>query len=107
MTWSISSRPSIRGSSRAPSSVVDLGLGVEHRGDLLHRRARRLHLPVQVGELLERLEHEREQADRGDQRADLERAVLVRVGAEAEHATLAIAPRNSIAGKKNELSCCA
>ena len=68
-----------------PVLVVDLGLGVEHRGDLLHRRARRLHLPVEVGELLERLEDEREQADRGDQRADLERAVLVGVGAEAEH----------------------
>ena len=85
MTWSISRRPSIRGSSRGAVLVVDLGLGVEHRGDLLHRRTGRLHLPVQVGELLERLEDEREQADRGDQRADLERAVLVRPRAEAEH----------------------
>ena len=40
-------------------SIDDVVLGVEHGRDLLHRGARRLHLPVQLRELLERLEDER------------------------------------------------
>ncbi len=81
----MSSRPSIRGSSPAPSwSWISASVS---RTEVIFSIAApgRLHLPVEVGELLERLEDEREQADRGDQRADLERAVLVGPGAEAEH----------------------
>ena len=44
--------------------VADLRLDVEDPPDLLHRRTRRLHLAVQVGELLQRLEDEVQQEDR-------------------------------------------
>ena len=54
----------------APRLVADLRLRVEDGRDLLHRGAGRLHLPVEVGELLQRLEDEVEQEDRRDERAD-------------------------------------
>ena len=74
MTRSSSSRPSIRPSGAGVRLVGDVDLGVEHRADLVHRGARRLHLAVELGELLQRLEDEREQADGRDQRPDLHRA---------------------------------
>ena len=63
--------------------VADIGLGVEHRADLHHRRGRRLQLRVQVGELLQRLEHQAEQEVGGRERSDL--AVGQHAGAEREH----------------------
>ena len=66
-------------------AVGDVDLGVEHRADLVHRRTRRLHLAVELGELLQRLEDEREQADRGDERADLHRAGPDELGAGVDH----------------------
>ena len=62
-------------------AVGNVDLGVEHRADLVHRGARRLHLAVELGELLERLEDECQQADRGDERADLHRAGTDELGA--------------------------
>ena len=62
-------------------AVGNVDLGVEHRADLVHRGARRLHLAVELGELLERLEDERQQSDRGDERADLHRAGIDELGA--------------------------
>ena len=58
--------------SGAPGAIRDVLLGVEHGRDLRHRGARRLHLAVELGELLQRLEDELEHADRRDQRPDLE-----------------------------------
>ncbi len=52
--------------------VGDVLLGVEHGRDLGHRRARRLHLAVELGELLQWLEDELQHADGRDQRSDLE-----------------------------------
>ena len=89
-------------------AVLDLGLGVEDGRDLLHRRARRLHLAVEVRELLQRLEHELEQEDGRDQRADRERPVVVqRAPPTSSTAAIATMPKTSIAGKKSELSYCA
>ena len=68
--------------------VGDVLLGVEDGRDLPHRRARRLHLAVELGELLQRLEDERQHADRGDQRADLERAAVDHLRAGVEHRDL-------------------
>jgi hypothetical protein len=65
--------------------VVDLGLGVEHRGDLLHRSAGRLHLAVEVGELLQRLEDEVEEEDRRDERADRQRPLTEHASADPQH----------------------
>ena len=65
--------------------VGDVLLGVEHGRDLRHRGARRLHLAVELGELLERLEDELQHADRRDQRPDLERAAVDQLRAGEEH----------------------
>ena len=87
----------------APGFVVDLRLLVEDARDLHHRRARRLQLPVDVRELLQRLEDELQQPGRGDQRPDRERAVRRAASSRARaRATVAITPRNSIDGKKTE-----
>ena len=53
-------------------TVGDVLLGVENGRDLRHRSARRLNLPVQLGELLQRLEDQLEHSHRCDQRPDLE-----------------------------------
>ena len=68
-------------------AIGDVVLGVEHRRDLGHRGARGLHLPVELRELLQRLEDELEHPDAGDQRADLERAAVdhLRAGEEDDH----------------------
>ena len=65
--------------------VGDLRLRVEHRCDLLHRGAGRLHLPVQVGQLLQRLEDEVEHEDGCDERADRERSAADHLAAHPEH----------------------
>ena len=62
----------------------DLDVGVEDDRDLAHRGAGRLHLSVQLRELLQRVEDEREQAREGDQRADGQRALVVQARAEEE-----------------------
>ena len=64
------------GRSRGAFAIGDVVLGVEHRRDLGHRGARRLHLAVELRELLQRLEDELQHPDRRDQRADLERAAV-------------------------------
>ena len=56
--------------------VGDVLLGVQDGGDLSHCRTRGLHLPVELRELLERLEDEGQHPDRGDERSDLERAAV-------------------------------
>ncbi len=61
---------------RRAGPVGDVPLGVEHCRDLPHCRACGLHLPVQLGELLQRLEDELEQPDGRDERPDLERAAV-------------------------------
>ena len=66
-----------------PLGVADVGLGVEHRADLHHRGGRRLQLRVEVGELLQRLEHQAEQEVGGRERPDL--AVRQHARAEREH----------------------
>ena len=90
---------------RSRPAWLDLGLGVEDGRDLAHRSARRLHLAVQLRELLQRLEDEREQADERDQRAD-RRACRRRAGARRAQSamTVAITPRSSIAGKNTEIA---
>ena len=65
--------------------VGDVVLGVEHGGDLRHRGARRLHLAVELRELLQRLEDELQHPDGRDERADLERASVDQLGAGEEH----------------------
>ena len=71
----------------------------------VHRRARRLHLAVELRELLQRLEDELQHPDRGDQRADLERAGVDQLRAGEEHdARSRSTPRNSIAGKNTDES---
>ena len=65
----------MRGSSCASCAVADLRLLVEDGRDLHHRRRARLQLAVDVGELLQRLEHELQQVERGDQRPDRHRVV--------------------------------
>ena len=61
--------------------VGDSGWLVEHRGDLDHRRSGApCSCPVDVGQLLQRLEHQRKQVDGGDQRADGQRAVGQQAG---------------------------
>ena len=84
-TWSIARSPSMRGSSRASCRSRDLRLLVEDRRDLHHRGRARLELPVDVGELLQRLEHELEQVERGDQRADRDRVMRQQRVAGEEH----------------------
>ena len=72
--------------------LADLRLLVEDGGDLHHRRRARLELAVHVRELLERLEHELEQIESGDQGADRQlvppeqRAAGVEDGAGGDHA---------------------
>ena len=68
--------PSRRGSGCAPGRSWMSRLLVEDGRDLHHRGAGRLQLPVDVGELLQRLEDELQQVDRRDQRPDRERVVL-------------------------------
>ena len=70
--------PGVRG-------VADLRLRVEDAGDLLHRRARGLHLPVEVGQLLERLEDHVEHEHGGGDGAYLDRAVQEQVVADEQH----------------------
>ena len=53
--------------------VEHVGVGVEHRVDLLHRGHRRLERVVELAELLQRVEEAVQVADEGDQHADLER----------------------------------
>ena len=65
----------MRGSSRAPRRLCDLRLLVEDRRDLHHRGGAGLQLAVDVRELLQRLEHELQQVERRDQRADRQRVV--------------------------------
>ena len=67
-------------------AVADPGLLVEDARDLHHRRRPRLQLAIDVGELLERLEHELEQVQRGDQRPDRQRVVREQFLAEEEDA---------------------
>ena len=66
-------------------ALADLRLLIEDRGDLHHRCRARLELPVHVGELLQRLEHELQQIERGDQRPDGERVVREQRRARVEH----------------------
>ena len=80
----MSSVPSRRGATIASGLRLDLDLGVEDDRDLAHRGAGRLHLAVQLRELLQRLEDEREQAGECDQRADRERPLVVQARAEEE-----------------------
>ena len=88
--------------------VGDVLLGVEHGRDLRHRGARRLHLAVELRELLERLEDELQHADRRDQRPDLRASRRRSASRPANRTTtVAITPRNSIAGKKIDESFCA
>ncbi len=65
--------------------VADLGLRVEHRAHLHHRGSGCLQLPVHIRELLQGLEHELEQVDRGDQRPDGEAAAGEQPRADHEH----------------------
>ena len=65
--------------------VADVALGVQHRADLDHRGGSRLHLAVDVGQLLQRLEHQLQQVHGGDQRADADVPVHVEVRAQQEH----------------------
>ena len=85
LTRSMCRSPSIRVGRTGSGLVVDLGLGVEHQADLLHRGAGRLHLAVEVGQLLQRLEHEVQQEDGRDERPDRQRAVLEQPAADPEH----------------------
>ena len=66
-------------------AVGDVDLGVENRADLVHRGTRGLYLAVELGELLQGLEDERQQADRGDERADLHRSGPDELGAGVDH----------------------
>ena len=78
--------PAVDPAERPGAGLVgDVDLRVEDRADLVHRRARRLHLAVQLRELLQRLEDEREQADGRDQRPDLHRAGVDELRAREEH----------------------
>ncbi len=65
--------------------VRDVVLGVEHRRDLGHRGTCRLHLPVELRQLLQRLEDELQHPDRRNEGADLERAAVDQPGAGEEH----------------------
>ena len=49
-------RPRTSGSGRASGASLQVGIGVEHRVDLLHGRHRRLEGVVELGELLDRVE---------------------------------------------------
>ena len=70
---------------RALGPVGDVGVGVEHRGDLDHRRRGRLDVGVDVRELLQRLEDQLQQVGLGDQRADRELAVGEELRADEQH----------------------
>ena len=65
-------------------AVGHVDLGVEHGADLVHRSTCRLHLAVELGQLLQRLEDEREQSDRSDERADLHRPRTDELGARVD-----------------------
>jgi len=65
--------------------VPDLRLGVEDRADLDHRRRRGLQLPVHIRELLQRLEDQLHDEQRGDQRSDLDRAAREQLGTDDQN----------------------
>ena len=69
--------------SIASGGVDHVGRGVEQVEDLVQRRHALLVGRVELGELLDRFEEDRQVADEGDDRADLDRAVD-RLGAAVE-----------------------
>ena len=65
--------------------VEHVGLGVEHRVDLLHRGHRRLEGVVELAELLQRVEEAVQVADERHQHADLEGVAADESAAVPEH----------------------
>jgi hypothetical protein len=65
--------------------IDHVGLGVEHREDLLHGRHRRLEGVVELRELLHRVEEAAQVGGEGDEHADLQRRLRNQVAAVPEH----------------------
>ena len=84
----------------------DLRLLVEDARDLHHRSRTGLELPVDVGELLQRLEDELEQIERRDERPDRQGMPSSSFAPAKSTAPVATMPRNSIDGKKTEKIFC-
>ena len=85
MTRSISRSPSIRGSGRRVGRSRISGSSSRIVAIFTIAAPRRLQLAVHVRELLQRLEDELQQVERGDQRADRERVVREQRVAGVEH----------------------
>ena len=101
--------PSMRPSGSRARPVDDVVLGVEHGRDLPHRRGRRLHLAVELGELLQRLEHELTASRSPAISVPIVERAARRSAARRRRARRPVAttPSSSMAGKKTDESFCA